>query len=477
MRKNCGWMQKRIDAVAAVRRDAAQARGNPLLLTPREYRVQSRAVLLRWSCILAAAAILLALGAYAWDGRYVRYSTDDFCTASTLHQFGFTGAMRFWRNEWSGRYAYYAVKAIPESIGEGTAPLMPALMIALFCAASIWTMRRIAGGWLIPVTCALAIVFAAIDSTPDILLPGGPLMWETGVLTYLLPVALTMLWVGVLFSRGPRALRVAASAVLMFAIAGLSETSLAAQAGLVSVVLAGAIAFRAKDAIAIASAGFLATLLGAGLAWSAPGNAKRMAALAYRPRASLFDAILDSCRGAFAYPGSILFGGAVALVAIAAAAALFGSTRTEIRLLLLAALAALTAFVASLLPAAWMTSGSPPPRALLVTTFFFAATLFALAAAAAAARPRAARTVAPLLFALTIAAAIHSAFTQSTGDLRRHKDEYERIERILRENRGRDVVIRSPYAHDGRYLFADPRHMMNRCLAEYYGVRSLSVTR
>src|SRR5690242_3656045 len=81
--------------------------------------LQSRAVqprVLRWICAAVALALLAGLVAYAWRGSYARYITDDYCTSVKLRDLGFVDAMLWHRNHWSGRYAYFAVKAIPEAI-------------------------------------------------------------------------------------------------------------------------------------------------------------------------------------------------------------------------------------------------------------------------------------------------------------------------------------------------------------------------
>ncbi|HVG22994.1 MAG TPA: hypothetical protein VND45_02470, partial [Thermoanaerobaculia bacterium] len=232
---------------------------------------------LRHGSAALTAAVFVALGTYAWRGWFARYVTDDFCTASVLREKGFFGILPYHRLAWSGRYAYYQLKAIPESIGPGTAQVMPALMIAFFCAAAIWTMRR----WLgetprLAILTGATIAYAAIDATPEVLAIGGPLVWETGTVTYMLPLILYTLWAGLFFGGGSARARWIGSFVLMFVAGGLSETSLAAQCAATGAFMVVMLLGRWREASRIAMTGFAASLIALLLVASAPGNEVRM---------------------------------------------------------------------------------------------------------------------------------------------------------------------------------------------------------
>ncbi len=432
--------------------------------------------LLRSLCAALALALFAALAVYAWRGTYTRYLTDDYCSAVRLHNLGFASAMHWHWTEWSGRYSYYAIKALPESIGPVTARVIPALLIALFCACAVWSMGRVTREFAL--LCGIAIVFASIDATPDVLSPFGPLLWETGAMTYMLPLIFYALWLGLFFAPRSLAARCVFSAVVMLIAGGLSETSLAAQLGLTAGLLFLAIVKRMPDAMKIAATAFLATVAAALIAWSAPGNAKRMSELHPRP---LLEAIGDAFRLANVYVGSSAFVDGAALVVVLACGLLLGTTRarTELSTILLLALAAFGAFVASMLPSTWMLAGSPPPRALHVSTFFFAVMLFALGAALSVVLPRLARMGTPVLLVLSIAIAVLSSVrvAQSIDDGRRFASEADRVATVLRANAGKDLTIRAPYALAERMIFEDPNEWTNRCIADYFGVRSLTVTR
>lgn len=435
--------------------------------------------MLRWICAAVALALLAGLAAYAWRGHYARYITDDYCTAFKLRSLGFVDAMLWHRNHWSGRYTYFAVKAIPESIGQSTTVYTPAVTIALFCAAAIWMVRRAAKtGALLAATTGLAIVFAAIDGTPDILAVGGVIMWETATLTYMLPLVLYCVWAALFFADLSVSARCGLAALVMFVAAGLSETSLAAQGALTGGVFFFTIVRRISEARKIAGWSFFVTLVGALVSVTAPGNVVRMSELP--PQPPLARAVFDALRLTYSYVGSNVFIGGASLVAILACGLLLGHTRErrEIPSLAFLALIMFGAFTTSILPATWMLSTSPPPRALHVSNFFFIAMVLFASAAIGAARPRT-QVAAIVLLALAIPLTIRATAVvmDSMEEGRRHAAEVERIGAILRANRGKDVVIRSPHAIAERLLVRDPKFWTNVCICDFYGARSLSVTR
>ena len=428
-------------------------------------------------CIGALAiAVLAALAVYAARGRHARYVTDDFCTASILRERGFFGAMHYHRISWSGRYSYYAFKAIPESIGPGTAPVMPAVMIALFCAAGIWTLRRATGSTLLPILGGAVIAYAAIDATPDVLTIGGPLMWETGTVTYMLPLILYTIWAGLFFGTGRW--RWLIGAIVMFLAGGLSETSLASQCAMTGTLMVLALLRRSREMTRIAVAGFVASILALALMATAPGNEVRMRRLP--PRQPLPTAIVQSIPLAYHYIGSVAFSDGKALLLVLLCGAIAGAfTRTSTAAMLVAAAAAAAGYGVSFLPAVWTLSMGPPPRALHVTNFFFIATLLPLLAAAGAWRPRAVRVLAPALLVLLIIVPVLSArsvlgtFEKARADAA----ELDRIGAILRANPRRRVTIHSPWAIAERALVEEPEFWTNRCISEFYGVHSVRITR
>ena len=422
-------------------------------------------------------AVLVALGAYAARGWYSRYVTDDFCTAAVLQKKGFVEAMKFHRRSWSGRYSYYAAKAIPESIGPVTTRFMPGLMIALFGASVFWTLRRVLArqAVLVAVLGGAVVVYATIDGTFDVLAINGPLLWETGIITYTLPLVLYTLWAGLFF--GSRSLWMV-SAVLMFIAGGFSETSLAAQCGLTGALTLIALLKKWPNVAKIAAAGFVASIVAAGIVASAPGNIVRMRRLPI-PQPVL-PAAVQTVQLANSYIGSVAIPEGKSLLLVLLCGVIIGAVapRVDARTPLLVALAACCGYIASFAPAAWMMSAAPPPRALQVPNFFLIATLLPLSVALGAARTRLAPKLAPALLVLAIVVPLYSAKTTLATMAKGKADaaELERIDAIARASGGKRVTIHSPWAIRERVLHEQNEFWTNRCMADYYGVPAVKIT-
>jgi Family of unknown function (DUF6056) len=436
---------------------------------------------LRLGLAALTLAVFAALGVYAYRGWFARYVTDDFCTASLLRDRGLLGTMRFHRAAWSGRYSYYPMKAIPESIGPATARVMPAVMIVLFCTAAGWTMRRALDRRfaIVAVLTGAVIAYATIDGTPDVLTIGGPLMWETGSVTYMFPLILYTLWAGLFFGNGPVRRRWIASAVLMFVAGGLSETSLAAQCGMTGAFALFAVVRRWPVVWRIAVAGFAASIVSLVLVATAPGNEVRMRRLP--PRQPLPSAVVKSARLAYDYIGSVAFSDGKSLLLILLCGAVVGMLRPQFdaKSALLAALAALCGYGATFLPAMWMLSMGPPPRALHVTNFFFIATLLPLVAILGARKAQAVSRLAPALFVVALVVPLLSAKStlETLPKARADAAELDRIAAVMHANRGKRVVLHSPWSIAERVLVEEPEFWTNRCMSAFYRVHSIRVTR
>lgn len=396
-------------------------------------------------------ALLLALSALAWRGWSTRYVSDDYCTAAGLHEDGYLGNILAHRQEWSGRFSYYAVKGALEAIGPVTARVVPGLMLALTAAAAAWAMRS----WLV----GLAIAFAAVDSAPEVFSMYGAFVWETGAITYMLPIALLIVWIG-MFLRSSSAV---ASFVLLFIAGGLSETTLAVQAVMTGV---GSL-FRRRMAIA----GFAATLLALAIIATAPGNDVRSR---IQPgRGSVVAAAGDALGQAYAFIGVHVFLEGAALFVVLAAGALIGA-RFSRAAWGRAAAVALLCYVVSFVPSAWAISAAPPPRALYVANFCIVAAVFAAGGALGQSfRPRG------LALAVLALLPLWSAYrtVQTIPEAASGAAHVDAIERLLHGRRGQDVVLQSPWALTSHWAGPDPTHSSNRCISRYFGLKSLQVVR
>ena len=176
------------------------------------------------------AALAMPLAVFAVIGSFARYTADDFCWAGVLRTQGFFKAQELWYVGYSPRYAFTLAVNLVELAGPAIVPALPLAAILVWVAVLTWTFGQFdLRGWR-----ALALAEAACVSTfvaaPD--LPQS-LYWQTGMLTYTLPLILATALVGVLrrvwIRRRATAPSLAAAAAITFVAGGLSETYLIPQ--------------------------------------------------------------------------------------------------------------------------------------------------------------------------------------------------------------------------------------------------------
>ena len=416
---------------------------------------------MRLTSAVLTAALLLSLGAYAWRGWYTRYITDDYCSAAAVKDHGFLGSIQEHRDAWSGRFSYYFVKGALEAIGPVTARFVPGAMLVLTLLAAAWAARPLVPHpWLI----AGALTFAAVDSAPDRFGIYGPFVWETGAVTYMLPIVLLVLWAGVLVRGGSIWL----SFALMFVAGGMSETSLVAQGVLAAGSLAVALCRRDRRRAFIAAAAIVATVLALAIVVTAPGNAAR--ARTQPPRPDALEAAGVALKASYDYLGSHVFvEGLALLLVIALGLATPLQNRTA---LLQATLVALLCYVVSFFPAAWAISFVPPPRALYIPNVFLIAAAFCAAAALRVRTP-----AWPLVLAAVIPLWATVTTVRTIPEARASAAHADAVDRLLATQEGRDVVLRSRWALTSGYAGLDNGHPANRCICDYYRLRSLRVIR
>jgi hypothetical protein len=439
---------------------------------------------LRVSIAVLSLALLAALATWSWRGWYARYFLDDYCTAADLHDYGFAGAMQHHREAWSGRYSYFVFKAALESMGPATARATPTLMMLLLAFAFWWTLRRVLSARVALVLAVLACTFTIFDASPSMLNTDETYFWETGYVTYVLPLVLLTLWLRWFVSGRSIAFCSAVSAVLLFVAGGFSETSLAAQGALCGGLLIVALVLRNRRAAWISASGLIATLASLAIVASAPGNAVRASTLT--ARISLPAAALRALRFANGFVGSYLFLAGAAFLVILGAGFVAGlcSPRIRPRVAAAFALVALAAYAISFLPAAWLLSTPPPPASLDVASYCLMLALFAAAVGLGGRSSRrvedpSTRFAVPLLL-LVLAIVPLWSVVSNVRAIPRDREKGLRMDALdasLRAQRGQDVVVRERWPSSMHILDVDANHWSNRCVSRYYELRSVRVAR
>jgi len=223
--------------------------------------------------VFVCLALAAPLVGYAVVGTTARYRADDFCHSADIFTEGFWKAQAVVYMTTSDRYAVEPLVGISELFGRSAIRLLPALVIALWLAGMVWTLRQGAKAaklplrWPVIILLAELLVFFTLLEAPSRF---QSLYWRAGMLTYLCPLVANTMLSGYLLKHLAKPPRLAyLGAVLMaFYAGGFSETSAALQTGAYALALLAALPWMkgalnkpALTLLASALAGSLLALL------------------------------------------------------------------------------------------------------------------------------------------------------------------------------------------------------------------------
>lgn len=456
----------------------------------------------RWEVLFQRSfAVALALPAVTWavTGLFTRYAADDYCTAGILATRGFWGAQVHWYRDFSPRFAFSFVVTLVEEAGPAIVPVLPILALAAFVAALAWAARPLLGGsrrLTGSLVLAAAVAFATLAATPDL---SQSLYWQTGMLTYLLPIVLMLAYAGIVGRIGEPAagqgLWLALGFALPFAAGGLSETPLFPEIAALALGLGAAVLLRRRGlrdpvvlVLAAGLAGSLAALIGI---LASPSIALRTDGL--RPPVPV--ALVATVRGVALFIAHFLHYDApiglfalLAPLALSTAGVIAPSDRLTPALsrrgsiVLTGALAVL--LVASYGPAEGALGAAPPLRAQIVPTFALVAFLAECGAALGTALQQglgghhealqalavAVAVVVPLGVAVRTVPGIPSAAAYAA----RWDAMSAQVARD-RQAGARDVTVAPlPVALNEPFVGPDRTDWFNVCVARYFGVRTIA---
>ena len=365
--------------------------------------------LLTPSGLLAGGFALLPLAAHAYLGTFSRYIADDFCTASSLRRLGFAASQVYWYETWSGRYSFTFVVSLSQAVGPRLTPWLPTLVLLAWLAAWLYFGRRVLGdtlrmGWLVWIPIGAVHAFATLSGAPNVY---QSLYWQTGMTTYILPMALAIGYVGWMW---PRAAGVADNTkpgfglglvgfATAFLVGGFSETYVALQTTALGLGLFLSLAFVDKENRARA-----ATLVGCGLVGSilaglvlalAPGTQIRSGLMPPHPalvellQATFKDGYLFLARTVKGSPAAIALAVGLPcslilmrdLAAAAAGANVKGMRRRTVTALILLPALTPVLMLSTIAPYEYAISSYPDARVLVSTMFVLAGGLVVWGAA------------------------------------------------------------------------------------------------
>ncbi len=409
----------------------------------------------RLAAVVLLVASCVSLAVLCWRGVYVRYKADDFWTASIVARLGFWKSQSFWYQRWSGRFAYTFLIGIVEWLGPRVVPALVApTIIAWFVATYLAFGRRAA--------LAAAFVYAVAEGAMDV---PQSILWQTGLLTYVVPIAGLTAWLATTIDR--RSVRWY-DAVVPFLLAGFSETNTLSQ---IIAVAAATIAFSQRRRI-FATA-LVASIIALGIIAFSPGNAVRMSVYGHH---SALRVIEDTLAGTGSFFMLEVTRSGVALLLVFVAAMLFAPEiggRAAATAVAVSVCSASATYFASLLAL----GVAPPVRALIVPHFFFVISIVSLGAAL----PRVEvlqRVAAPLLIVLSVGGPVVSAVMRARDipDAAAFARAWDRLDAQLRQYRGREVIVANASGSAGTLSFIthDRNAWSNRCITDYYSLAGIA---
>ena len=230
--------------------------------------------------------LLVPAVTHAYVGWFSRYMADDYCTVGVLRVSGFTQSQIYWYTSWSGRFAFTFFVNVAELIGPSVVRFLPAASILLWLAALVFLIHRTLYtlGYQphtgIVLSLAAVILLGTLWGAPNIY---QSIYWQTGLLTYVVPLILLSGYLGWLLLRQPRQQLgragwaiIVASTAMALVIGGFSETNLSLQTlTLLMLLIIGIYQVRRGSIVGdrwLIVGGLVGSLAAAILIIAAPGN-------------------------------------------------------------------------------------------------------------------------------------------------------------------------------------------------------------
>lgn len=478
-------------------------------------------------CLVLIATLFAPLTAWGYISFSTRYWYDDFCYTAVINKLGFFESQVYWYRNWTGRYSLLFGNALLAYIGPRSASFVGTVLLAAWLAAATWASYQLCSLLRSPLPLVSSlllgemIIFATLNSAPDIV---ASFYWQTGSLVYSLPLILLMLYLGAVLhvlrtksQLGFSSPWVIAGALLTFAAGGCSEISGGIQIAGLSLLIIVAWRYSSGQArrllLLMAFAGLLGSVISFSILALAPGNAVRRAAFPQHPQ------LIQALRSSLSYSLSfverhtrrnrgttlvtVLFPFWLAFAMnLSPHWNVWPSPETNrkrlVTLLALWPLAVFLLLTVSFVPGFYLLSEALPPRAhlipkfILITSTVFWVLVSGLTLVQVLKQQPAIRTTVLLLssvIVLALALVSPLASARHTFSLRFKAgqsaaawDVVDKDLRLAASQGVRDVVIPAINTREWELGFgrsdllpgSDPDAPTNRCLAEYYGLGTIT---
>jgi len=404
----------------------------------------------RAAAIVVGVTTAAALAVLAVRGLYVRWFADDYWISGPLATRGFWGGQAYWYRAWSGRYVFNFVVSALEAIGPRTTAFLVTFIILGMVVALHERLR-----WPLALAMTWAILFGTVDPVQSVL-------WQTGLFSYTVPLALFGWWIG--SAAGRVELRWYDVIVPLLA-AGCSETNALTQVVVCTIAFA---AWRRRPLLIA----FLASLTSLVILAAAPGNAVRKAMYPATP--PLWRVIEATVTDAGTFLVMIVGAAGMAMLLVFLTSALI-APRISRRLLIVAILCAVACPLVPFAAAEVTIVRVLPQRAWIIPYAFCVAAVAALGAAI----PWQERWRKPLAAVLMVTAIVPIVtavqLAREIPGARTFARQWDRFDAFLRAHRGQAIYVDHVPGTVGTLAFVahDTDHSSNRAMRETYGLRSL----
>jgi hypothetical protein len=439
------------------------------------------------------AALALPLLGYASVGSFARYTADDYCWAGVLRTEGFFRAQAAWYIGYSPRYAFTFLVNLIELAGPAIVPALPAVAILVWLATLTWTMVqfKIRLGHLSTTVSAVLLaevaLLGSLQTAPDM---QQSLYWQTGMLTYVLPLVLATFllgWIRRAYERQTvEAWALSISGLVTFVAGGLAETYLIPQNVALTLALCVFLVYAPRGPGRRAVSAHLAAALAGGVLallaiLVAPSTASRVggspADLWLASSAAIATAAAQAQRLVRYFPLVVLL--CLGLPAVLAT----GPSRIERRWFLLVSGVVAITVPFCYFPSFYAQNGNPParslivPGALLIGYLLFAGYAFQGLLKRIRETARLAVAVALAVVQVAVVATTLPAQVLAAQQAAARWDSMDQHVRASRDAGQTDVTVRPlpPYLGEA-FVTSDPKNWFNVCVARYYGVQSIAAS-
>jgi hypothetical protein len=428
-----------------------------------------------WAHAVLGVALALPLAVFASIGAFSRYTADDFCWGGILRTEGFFGSQVHWYTQYSPRYAFTFLVNLTELAGPAIVPALPATAIVVWLAILTWTWRQFGLATWRSLLLGEVATLATLQTAPDL---SQSLYWQTGLLTYLLPLILATFLVGWLRRDTHRWWAYAVTALVTFVAGGLSETYLIPQNVAIALALLVAVDRKQRRVhLVLALLGGIAALVAI---VASPSITSRVggtpADLWLASSAAVATAAVQIIRLVRYFPHFIL-------LAVAAPALLGPVLRVNRSSLVIVTIGVLVTLPFCYFPSFYAQNGNPPSRSLIVPGAILIGYLLFWGVALHqwtprwVAEPRRAIALTALALIPLATAAISLPQQGQAATYARLFDAEDQQIRASRDAGQTDLLVPALPTNLGEdFVTANRGDWFNMCVARYYGVGSIATS-